>query len=257
MSCSELAFSNICKTSFTTDVEAFAPMTAVRTPIIRDGSGGSSIGAPSTWSGYFDYVEDTVTVTNNQSIITTSTTRTVTNITTLTSAVALADVINVIWEETDLPRFPSAYAASLAKRIGVSFTPSAMPGSSSFLPSQTASTSPSKLSSKGLSKGGTAGVGVSSAVAFLIAIALIAFLVLRKRRKTREASTSFSHERYHPEMEDQDASLATRKWFLRGRWRSEVETPKAKPGELDSRSVRIVSGPPQEMDGTSKVNRAS
>lgn len=157
------------------------------------------------------------------------------------------------WQETDLPKLPPAYASSLAKRIGVAFTQSATPGSASPLPSQTTSSLPVNS----LSTGAKAGIGVGVTIGALLILALIAFLILRRRRKNSERTTQGSQDETRPEMEDQDATLATKKWYLGGRWRSEVETPKNKPGELDSRSVRVVGGPPQELDETSNVNRES
>jgi len=66
-------------------------------------------------------------------------------------------------------------------------------------------------------------------------------------------------------MGDQDATFATQKWYLGGRWRSEAAVKndageldsravqgeldsKAVQGELDSRAVLVVSGPPAELD---------
>jgi hypothetical protein len=49
-------------------------------------------------------------------------------------------------------------------------------------------------------------------------------------------------------MEDQDVTLPTHKWYLDGKWRSEAEA-KNEPGELDSRNIRVVGGPPVELEG--------
>lgn len=248
----------MCKTVLTTPVEAFVPMSGTDTYYFSSSRSGLPVSSTSisTWTDYFTTTVNVTTFVSNGMSVAASVTYTEANITTISSCVSVeAEALFVVWEETDLPNFSPAYATSLAKRIGLSLTPSATPASPSSLPTRTTSSRPSISPSKGLSTGARVGIGVGSAIVLLLAISLIAFIVLRKRRKHREATTSFSHQRYHPEMEDQDASLATRKWFLRGRWRSEVETPKDKPSELDSRSVRVVGGPLQELDGTSNLNR--
>lgn len=51
------------------------------------------------------------------------------------------------------------------------------------------------------------------------------------------------------EMEDQDATLTKKKWFLEGKWRSEAEV-RSDPQELDSKTVRVIDGPPLELDSS-------
>lgn len=55
-------------------------------------------------------------------------------------------------------------------------------------------------------------------------------------------------------MEDQDATLAKRRWFLGGRWRSKAEV-KNEPGELDSRGVWVFPGPLVELEATQEWGR--
>lgn len=167
------------------------------------------------------------------------------------SVSASAKPLYVIWEETDLPNFPPTYASSLAKRIGVSFTPAASPGSSPTLPSETNGVKiNSSNPSNGLSTSAKAGIGVGVAVSSLMALALAALLILRRVRKRRNNDISSENFDVTPEIEDQDATLATRKWYLRGRWRSEVEA-KNKPSELDAGGAETIERPPVELESSS------
>ena len=75
------------------------------------------------------------------------------------------------------------------------------------------------------------------------------------RAKGRKSNLAENEEDEIPEMEDQDEALAKRKWYLGGRWRSEVET-KSKPQELDSRTVTVIPGPPVELDASNGVQLA-
>ncbi|KAH7399194.1 hypothetical protein DE146DRAFT_590604, partial [Phaeosphaeria sp. MPI-PUGE-AT-0046c] len=153
----------------------------------------------------------------------------------LTSAVASADGIWVYWKREDLDSFPEKYVVSIAKDMGVSFTPT------------------SSSRSGGLATDARVGIGVGSVVAFLLAVFLVVYVSLRRRRRTIRNQNSLSNtsQANTAEMEDQDGTLATRKWYLGGRWRSEVEVKNDKQaGELDSRSVRVIGGPPVEMEGS-------
>lgn len=49
-------------------------------------------------------------------------------------------------------------------------------------------------------------------------------------------------------MEDHDQELAQRKIFVNGKWRIEAEADR-ETGELDSRGVVVVPGPPAELEG--------
>lgn len=131
--------------------------------------------------------------------------------------------------------FSEEYAVSIAKQMGVSFTPS-----SSSRP-------------EGLSTSAKIGIGVGNGIAALFALLLVVYAILRRRRRTKSTQSAPSDVAgaSTAEMEDQDATLATRKWYVGGRWRSEAEVKDNKqPGELDSRSVRVVGGPPVELDGS-------
>ena len=84
-----------------------------------------------------------------------------------------------------------------------------------------------------------------------------------RRKRQKQAKTRDIHaETFELEAQDRDAK---RKWYLGGRWRSEADAPRKieeldalrkageldaphKVGELDSRAVRVVPGPPAELE---------
>ncbi|KAF2829619.1 hypothetical protein CC86DRAFT_435446 [Ophiobolus disseminans] len=173
------------------------------------------------------------------------------NTTKLTNGVAIADAISIGWQPSDLSKFPPAYATDIARKIGVPLI-TATPATSSSLPRET-STLPVLPPPQNLSTAAKAGIGIGAALGFTVIISIIvAILLLRKRRQKRAAATPSTDARPDtPEMEDQDVTLATRKWYLGGRWRNEAEA-RNDPEELDSRAVHVVPGPPAELDAAER-----
>ncbi|KAF2727106.1 hypothetical protein EJ04DRAFT_595982 [Polyplosphaeria fusca] len=164
---------------------------------------------------------------------------------TISGGLAVADPKYVYWKRSDLSLFPSEYATSLAKKIGITL-PALSPSATSSRATLPASSSraaspqpPHKLTS-GVLTGIVVGV-----VAFLALLSIILFILYHRRRKARSATPSQQGDM--AEMEESDEALAKRKWFLGGKWRSEVEVQE-KTHELHSRNVRIVPGPPVELD---------
>ena len=78
----------------------------------------------------------------------------------------------------------------------------------------------------------------------MLALGAAVLFWLKKRRRPQDAPYQADTT---AEMEDQDHTLAKRKWFLGGSWRNEAEA-KRDPLELDSKTVRLVAGPPVELD---------
>jgi len=167
-----------CYSSISTPLLAFAPYTVRRT------YSESSLTKAYWWSTYYRAGE----VSTGSYTWTT-----ITNTTLVPSGLAMADAINIGWDATDLSKFPTAYASSLAKKIGVSFTPTALPinptavtspvpGASSYLPRETDSAFSS--SAGGLSTGAKAGIGVGAVagVAAIIGLALLLLCVKRRRK---------------------------------------------------------------------------
>lgn len=147
--------------------------------------------------------------------------------TTVATGLAIADPIVVAWQTEDYRFFPSEYAASLAERFDIA------------LPTNATSQTPVP----GLSTGAKGGIGVGAAIGACAVLVGVALLFLRRRRKPKP-----SGEPTLPEMADGDHDLARKKWWAGGKWRSEVET-QTEQQELDSKTVRVVPGPPVELDG--------
>lgn len=159
----------------------------------------------------------------------------------MTQGYALANPIMLFFEEKDLSSMPTPEASSLAQIAGIDYTPA--PASTSSLPRETG------LPAQGnqLSTGGKAGIGVGAVIgALLVGIAI--FFILRRKRKTPADPTIPTTETI-AEMEDQDKTLAHRKWFLGGKWRNE-SAAEEQQHELDSRGVVVVPGPPVELEGS-------
>lgn len=170
----------------------------------------------------------------------------VSNVTAITSGTAIADPIVIGWQVEDMSKFPTAYASSLANKIGVTLeTSSAIPARSSSLPRQTdtPSPTPNTTPSDGLSIGAKAGIGVGAVFgSLLIGGAALLYFSKRKRRQTTPTRAGVDVA----EMEDQDQALASKKWYLFGKWRNE-HAGEERRHELDSKSVNVVPGPPVEL----------
>jgi hypothetical protein len=147
---------------------------------------------------------------------------TVSSMTTVTSALAVADPYVVAWQQKDLSLFPTAYAASLAHNMGVSIA--SMGDSIVYYRSAVASgdwpleTGASPASHE-LSTAAKAGVGVGSAFGGVIIAASIFVLWLKMRRKRavseRRASTQETTDVH--EIEDSSGRSAT--WAANGEMR--------------------------------------
>jgi hypothetical protein len=80
-------------------------------------------------------------------------------------------------------------------------------------------------------------------------ILLVLYLRKKKRRQNGFASPRSGHPGV-PEMGDQDRSRAGKKWFLGGKWRSEIGAGGVEQRqELDGRNVNAVRGPRAELYG--------
>jgi hypothetical protein len=223
-----------CISSISTPFKAHAMVTQ-SWPIVSNGVSTFS------YSLVYEYVTSSVVGTDAAGIAE-YTTSTVSSITTITSALAVADPIRVAWQLFELETFPTSYAASLANKIGASFTPTARVQNTPDLPPETGV--PPAPRAHELSTAAKAGIGVGSAVGAIIVVLAILFLWLKSRRKR---AVSPQEGTVVPEMEDQDGNLAKRKWFLGGKWRSEAHAEHTAQ-ELDSKTVHVVPGPPAELE---------
>jgi hypothetical protein len=189
---------------------------------------------------------------------------TISSISTMSKGTAIADPLYVAWESKDLSLFPVGYATSLAKKIGIAFTPAATPASAtaSRNVSQTDSVTDSSQTSdstsgstytpdSGLSNSTKIGigVGVGAGAALLAALIAMAFIIRRLRRRNR-AAASYPNEST-PAMEDHGAAIAKNKWYHRAR---PVEQENSDNGmnmnELDSMPLNVMPGQPVELDGS-------
>jgi hypothetical protein len=196
----------------------------------------------STYTTAYEYVQSSFTGTPLTGRGNGYSTWTVSNITTITSALAVADPIIVAWQLKDLSSFPAFYATSIANKIGVS-APTVQ--DTPTLPRETGASAGSPTAPQTLSTPAKVGIGIGSAVGALLIIATIILFWLKSRRKVPHTPVAGADA--VQEMEDQDKTFAKRKWFLGGRWRSEAQSEDVKH-ELDSKTVHIVPGPPAELE---------
>jgi hypothetical protein len=158
-----------------------------------------------TANGYVQYISiisDPVRVVRpNISIETMSdgmgtTTRTVTfwdsimgNATTIARGLAMADSYIVGWQEKELFLFPTDYASSLAQKAGISWGSSTpAPASTSNLPRETSSVTPSPPTADDLSTGHKVGISVGAAAALLIGAPIVAWICLSRRKRKKKQS---------------------------------------------------------------------
>lgn len=204
-----------CISTFSTPVRARAPLTA-----------------PPYNNTVFEYQESTYL-----SSLRSWSVHTISYETTLTTGVAIADPVVVAWQAEDYSYFPSKYASSLLSRFAITIpTPTPGPTTNTY----------TKVGTTRLSTAARVGIAVGSAIGALTLIIVVILLFLKRRRyKNVESQLS---EPEIPEMQDQDRDLANKKWWIRGRWRNEVQA-QADPQELENTTVNVVPGPPAELDG--------
>jgi NAD(P)-dependent dehydrogenase (short-subunit alcohol dehydrogenase family) len=87
-----------------------------------------------------------------------------------------------------------------------------------------------------LSTGGKAGIGVGAVLGFVALGALLILLLLRRKKKLQ-----------HPTVPEMDGQPSGFKRFLGGKWRAEAEA-KSEPVEIDSRGIKVIPGPPVELE---------
>jgi hypothetical protein len=105
----------------------------------------------------------------------------------VSSALAIMSPNVVAWQESDLPLFPTAYASSLAQKIGVPFPDATTPavpgsGSSTGLPRET-NPAPEPPTPKRLTEGAKAVIGVCVSIGTVALVGFIFFVRLRWRRR--------------------------------------------------------------------------
>lgn len=191
------------------------------------------------------------------------------NETVLTSGTAWAAPTIVYWQPDGLSLFPSNYASSLAAVIDIPFGSST---TSSSLPSTTLSSTASSASSasssvppvtsqssnSGLSPGVQAGIAVGVGVFVISGVVCLLYLLQRRKRQQQQDRRQREQpplaQTEIPEIEGTSRGL---KRFIGGQWRAEthgtsvpVEAGSSVLVEAGRTSVRIVPGPPVELDVT-------
>ncbi|KAF1946980.1 hypothetical protein EJ02DRAFT_430194 [Clathrospora elynae] len=133
------------------------------------------------------------------------------NTTTLYSVFMLVTPVIVYWQETDLPKFDPEYAAIVAKRLSLDFTPTATESitaataappdrSHLTLSTPTAPSDPS-TSAHGLTTGAKAGIGIGAVVGVLLLIPAFLLYKCIGRRKRKGSTVSERTALQHDEPE--------------------------------------------------------
>ncbi|KAF1971226.1 hypothetical protein BU23DRAFT_184741 [Bimuria novae-zelandiae CBS 107.79] len=168
------------------------------------------------------------------------------SITGLATGLAIADPVVVAWNLDELAQFPAGYRTSLAEKIGVELT--ATPASSLTLPGKTGEAVEPSPHPNVLDTGAKIGIGVGAGMVVCILLGVLLFLYIRRRRNRKHTTVEERSGPETAEMEDHDAVLAKKKWYLGGRWRNEAAAEGPPTQELDSKTVHVVPGPPAELD---------
>jgi hypothetical protein len=158
--------------------------------------------------------------------------------TTLTSGTATAVPMTVYWQSSDLSKFPSAYAASLASLLNLPLEATTTSSTVSSTPIPGPSETPGPTAT-GLSTGAKVGISVGTALGSLVLSIILIMLFLRHRKRKRAAQ--------NPAVAEMSGVSSGFRSFVNGAWRSEAEG-KSEPVEMDSGNVNVIPGPPVELD---------
>ncbi|KAI4678892.1 uncharacterized protein J4E88_006180 [Alternaria novae-zelandiae] len=132
------------------------------------------------------------------------------NATVLDSGTASMWVMQGYWQESDLPNFDPSYAAILATKFGIDFTPTgtgtadapaetASPPGRSQLTSATSTVETDSGEATGLSSGAKAGIGVGVALGVILLCAA-GFLLYRKRVQKAKLDRKSALQNEQPEL---------------------------------------------------------
>lgn len=166
----------------------------------------------------------------------------ISNKTTLTAGTMEVEPIVVYWQAKDLTSFGSEYATSLAQALQVQVSASTTPADRATASAATSSTTIQPSPSPSLSPGQLAGIVLGAIFGAAIIALGIFFIYMRHRRYSNGVTSDSSGHRERendiPEMED-DGQYASRKWFIGGKWRSEVDA--------STNPTELTSGDPAEL----------
>lgn len=157
----------------------------------------------------------------------------------LDAGVAWAEPITIHWQSSDLTRFPSAYATSIAAWMGV--TMEAQPTSAASGLPTLSGVGQSELSKSGIPEGVIIGFSVGAFAGLAVLTGVIIYWLRRRRRKHHAFATEHGLA-----TELSNHSTGLRSW-IRGRWRAEMDGREA-PVEIDSKNIHTSSGPIAELE---------
>ncbi|KAF2996288.1 hypothetical protein E8E13_005197 [Curvularia kusanoi] len=171
------------------------------------------------------------------------------NIVTVTTGLALEEPIVVAWQNEDVPAFPTEYASSLAKRLGVTFpsntdtssqqTGPAITGTVSGAPNTEIATQQTESTPNTGAKVGI-GVGVTLAALALIG-AILLFLRHRRRKRIAESSQDF----VKAELDGGEQDIPRKRWHAHVAGLPEADQDHERQ-ELDSKALHA------EADGSTE-----
>lgn len=144
--------------------------------------------------------------------------RTYSSQTVLSTGTLFAEPVTVLWQSSDLSRFPGAFATSLAAKMEVSY----------------GEQQPS------LTTGAKAGIAVGAVFGFALLVGALIVLYRRKRKETRQAGLP-------EDMAEMPGNSPGLKKMFRGKWRAEMDG-ESQAVELDSKKVHVAPGPPAELE---------
>ena len=149
------------------------------------------------------------------------------------SDVAYASPMTVYWQSSDLSGFPYEYASSIASVINLTWQ--------NFTTTSPPPPTP-RAKNSGPSPGAIAGIAVGIGVFLIFSIVLLLYILRRMKQKQQQRLQ-------HPGMSEMEGSSRGLKHFVGGRWRAEQDGT-SQPVEAGSTSVKIIPGPPVELDST-------
>lgn len=155
--------------------------------------------------------------------------------TVLSSGTLFAEPVTIIWQSSDLSKFPSAYATALAATMGVKLQ-------ENFQPDLRADSSGEAAA--GLSVGAKVGIALGAVLGFALLIGAAVMLFLRRRKKAKQSLELDGRTEPAVEMPGYSSGF---KRFFRGRWRAEADG-RMQRAEMETEKVFELPVPPAELE---------
>lgn len=155
--------------------------------------------------------------------------------TTLSSGTLFAEPVTVMWQFSDLSKFPRAYATALAVTMGVELQAGLRADSNTDFPSKPAAV---------LSVGAKVGIAIGAVLGFALLVGVAVIMCLRRRRKARQRVAA--EDRTVPAHELPGQSLGLKR-FYQGEWRAEVDG-RTQRAEMEAKQEYELPVPPVELE---------